>query len=224
MNASKLNKLEYNYTEENMKVPKEKLPFKNKMWSYINDLVNSNYEGSNTQYNDLLQFEKHFEEWDHDGILLLEISYGPKNNSMENLPYVYIRPIGVFTNLNNVGRRLQSIFSYYGYTDINVITTGGELDFTVSVDDKISTRYNLRCIDIDQRNSDNYFEGIKYEILDNDTKRKLDQMQVLLDYIADNSVDKDRKNCFDIPDAINNIIKDLENYNRLRDLKKSPGV
>ena len=214
MKKHKKNKEEACSVRDAMKVPKRELPFKNKCWSYINNLVNSKNEGSNTLYNDMLMFEKHFEEWDFDGILLLELS----EDAVDNIPYVYIRPIGVFTNLNNLGRRLQNIFSERGYKDISVMMTGDELDFTVRVDGKRYKTYNLRCIEIDQRSSQRYYAGLKYDIISYELQYDIHK---LVEYVEQHLVDKGEK--VSIADAINRVIEVAEEYAHIENLKKSPG-
>jgi hypothetical protein len=100
----------------------------NQMLQCINEAANLSVNGSkDSEYNDLIQFERHFHGWDYDIITLDKLEYGKD----EVGDYVYVTGLGVFSNIGIFARRLQSILPYDPALSINVMYNGDELTFHI---------------------------------------------------------------------------------------------
>lgn len=137
-----------------MKSPTEKPTHtcKNKMLQCVNEMKNLRVNGpKDSEYNDLIQFEAHFNEWDYNLIVLEKTMYGDQG---KNEPYTYITLEGIFDNIGMFARRLQAILPHGEDKTISVMDFVGELHFTIfdkgSSDYKTNSQYVARQHQLNQ--------------------------------------------------------------------------
>lgn len=133
---------------------------KNKMLQCINEYKNLHVNGcKDSEYNDFIRFEDSFESWDKRAILLTCHRTGkdPKD-------YVYITPMGVFTDIGSFARKLQKELPRD--RQISVMDFGGRMNLSVFDEyrDKIVETFVASQIPIDEPSNDGYQEGWKYHI------------------------------------------------------------
>lgn len=111
---------------------------KNKLWELLNDARNISVNGyKDSKYNDLIAFERHFEQYDDDLLILHSIAYGKHDDGSR---YVYHSVIGIFDNIGMLARALIEKLPYErdGKT-VSAMYFGDHLDFTISTKDPIFT-------------------------------------------------------------------------------------
>lgn len=115
-------------------------------WQYIAELADAEY--------DVLQFEKYFNNWQKQAILLTELTYAETYN--------YVTPLGVFTDIGTLARALQYIFQKNW--DVSAVLTGTELTFLVDKGIK-GARHSLVCkfVEFNQAYSDIHCDGWKLD-------------------------------------------------------------
>lgn len=136
---------------------------KNHMLEAINDMQNLQVNGSkDSQYNDFIMFEDHFENWDKQAIILTQWDW----NRTSSEPYIYVTPIGVYTDIGVFARKLQRILSEF--EDISVIMMGSDLHITGYPEkdnyDK-NTSFEAKFLHIDQIEDDFHHEGWKFDLV-----------------------------------------------------------
>lgn len=164
-------KLNPNATQSvNMEMPKERFhKCKNKMLECIHSYENLSVNGSkDSAYSDLISFEKHFEEWDYNLIILEKITYGHEGG-VDGRPYVYLTVEGIFDNIGMFARQLQKILPH-SQTDktISIMDFGG--DMTIHIHSKgdytpfKEPSYQARQMRLNQITDDSNHEGHKWHI------------------------------------------------------------
>lgn len=142
---------------------------KNHMLEAINNMQNLGVNGSkDSQYNDLILFEDMFENWDQKGILLTKWEWRRSTDE----PYVYITPMGIYTDIGIFARKLQRILNYNAHS-ISVIMMGDDLHITEYPDEgryDNSTTYEAMTLHIDQIDSGFYVDGWKLSLPENKDK------------------------------------------------------
>lgn len=157
--------------ENNIKMNNKEREYKckNQMLECINSYKNLSVNGSkDSQYNDLIAFENHFENWDSDLIILEKISYGHEGGD-DGKPYVYVTIEGIFNNIGMFARRLQKILPHSG-TDktISVMDYGGDLHINIHTKGDYcpfkEPIYQATTHKLNQIQEDMHIEGHKWHI------------------------------------------------------------
>lgn len=132
---------------------------RNELFQCINEW--KNVETIDDKHNPMITFERYFEDWDSDAMLLT------KWNWNHTAGYVYIDKIGVYTNIGSLARALQHLLP--SQKEIGVEEMGGdEIEFRIYEDDNLqnSEVYQIHFIDIDQKkpSQDSHGEGWKFDL------------------------------------------------------------
>ena len=145
------------------KYPKEvKNKCNSKMLQSILDQSNIDCGAKDDYYNDIISFERYFNEWDHDAIILSRWTWNLPNRR-ESERYVYFEKIGVYTDISILARSLQFLLPQ---EKIHVsLFSGEELTFTIYENDEYSksTVYKCEFIDLNQRRPNKHYESNKLD-------------------------------------------------------------
>lgn len=148
-------------TSDIAKIPyKPKHTCKSRMLQAILDWKNLSCGCKDDYYNDIMSFERSFNGWDHDAILLTEWNWNRKKKDS----YVFIEIKGIYTDISIVARALQYLLP--SDEKISVDGHGDDLDFTIYHNDDYTsnTTYKLELMDLNQRKPLGYHDGWKFEI------------------------------------------------------------
>lgn len=138
---------------ESLRDPRHKC--QNIGWQYILDMKNLECNGAkDSEFNDLKQFEDLFNSWQRQAILLTRIYWNPD--------YHYVTPLGVFTYIGTLARRLQKLLPHEN--KISVLMTGDELSFGFPCHTE-NMQQTLYCnfIELDQALSNQHCDGWSLE-------------------------------------------------------------
>ena len=135
----------------------------NHMLESISEMKNLHVNGEkDSQYNDLIQFEDLFNNWDQRAILLTQWNWERKYKE----PYVYIAPIGIYTHIGLFARKLQRVLDYEA-NQISVIMIGEDLHITVYPEkdnyDR-STTFEAKILHLDQIDDGFHHDGWKFDL------------------------------------------------------------
>lgn len=141
----------------------------NKMLECINAYPHLSVNGSkDSEYNDLIAFERHFHEWDDNLIVLQKIDYGHEGGE-GGRPYAYVTLTGIFDNIGMFARRLQRILPHQGEgLMISVMDFGGDLSINIHDPNKSGIfgqpSYRVKTYQLNQINPQKHEDGMKWHI------------------------------------------------------------
>jgi len=140
----------------------------NKMLECINSYEHLSVNGSkDSQYNDLISFEKNFNEWDYNLIVLERMDYGHEGGN-DGRPYVYITIQGIFDHIGMFARHLQHILpTRESGKTISVMDFGGDLNISIhdgSHNPFTQPTYIARTMKLNQEYDRGHKEGHKWHI------------------------------------------------------------
>lgn len=157
-NGNDLNQQKQSEINKSLKSPN--FTCKSKMLQSILDMKNIQCESKDDYYNDIISFERFWNEWDHDSILLSSWRWVRRDKDS----YVYIEPLAVYTDISIFARAMQFLLPHD--SDIRVYFDGDYLRFTIYDNDQFtsSVEYEAKYMDVNQRNPRKHVDGWKFNI------------------------------------------------------------